>query len=105
MPTRPANEMIVDMLRRRPEEIPPFLNACAEEGQETFLSGLRTAVAALGGNPAMGKNTGLTRQAIQKMLREGANPQLSSLIAVLSKMGLRLGVFPSEPGHLASRHR
>jgi len=28
--------MIVDMLRRRHEEIPPFLNACAEEGQETF---------------------------------------------------------------------
>ena len=100
MPTRQWNDYMTKRLQEHPEEIPGYLNACAEEGRETFLVGLRRVVLATSSVSAMARDTGLTRNAVQKMLAPEGNPRLDNLEAVLQEVGFRLTVAPmGEPAN------
>jgi len=75
-----------------PEEAAAYLNASLDEGsQEAFLLALRD-VAEARGMGTLAQKAGLNRENLYRMLSDRGNPQLSSLAALLDKMGLRLAV-------------
>jgi probable addiction module antidote protein len=72
-----------------------YLNASLEDSDEgadeRFLMALRH-VAKAHGMTAIAEKSGMARQAMYRALSENGNPELSSLKAVLSALGLRLAV-------------
>ena len=75
-----------------PEQAAKYLTACAEEGPEVFLQGLRDVVEAQGGMSRAARLAGLNRESLYRQLSRRGNPSLSSLDAVLSALGLKLHV-------------
>jgi probable addiction module antidote protein len=65
-----------------------YLSACADEGREELLRGLRNVAEALGGLNRLAEETSLNRENLYKMLSEGGNPRLSSVLLVLDALGL-----------------
>jgi probable addiction module antidote protein len=75
-----------------PEEAAAYLDAALEENdQEIFLLALRD-IADARGFSLVAQETQLNRENLYRMLSGSGNPQLSSLMAVLHSMGLRLAV-------------
>ena len=73
-----------------------YLSACAEQGEDVFLLGLRNVTEALGGIGQLAEDTEPNRESIYRMLSEDANPRLSSLFAVLNAIGIQLKCVPAE---------
>ena len=93
MPARKWRDYMVQRLKEHPEEIPGYLDACLEEDDRTFLTGLKTVVEArYGGAQGLARATGLHRVSIQNMLTDKGNPRLHSLETILKALGLRLSV-------------
>ena len=93
MPARKWRDYMVQRLKEHPEEIPGYLNACLEEDDGTFLTGLKTVVEArYGGAQGLARATGLHRVSIQNMLTVKGNPRLHNLETILKALGLRLSV-------------
>jgi probable addiction module antidote protein len=80
-----------DLLKRLadPGYAAEYLSACAAEGQDEFLLGLRQVAEALGGISQLAADAELNREGLYRMLSEDGNPRLSSLFAVLKAFGLR----------------
>ena len=77
---------------KNPTEATAYLEVALEEGSnEEFLLALRN-VAEARGISKISKESNLNRESLYKMLSTKGNPQLSSLVAVLKSMGLRLSV-------------
>jgi probable addiction module antidote protein len=75
-----------------PEEAAAYLDAALEENdQEIFLLALRD-IAEARGFSQMAQDTQLNRENLYRMLSPTGNPQLSSLMALLRSVGLRLSV-------------
>jgi probable addiction module antidote protein len=75
-----------------PEEATAYLNAALEDGdQEVFLLALRD-VAEARGLTAVAQEAQLNRENLYRMLSRQGNPQLTSLVALLKSMGLRLAI-------------
>jgi probable addiction module antidote protein len=74
-----------------------YLSACAADGQDEFLLGLRNVAEALGGVAQLAADTELNREGLYRMLSEDGNPRLSSLFAVLNAFGLQLQCITPEP--------
>ena len=74
-----------------------YLSACAAEGQDEFLLGLRNVAEALGGVTQLAADTELNREGLYRMLSEDGNPRLSSLFAVLDAFGLQFQCITTEP--------
>lgn len=75
-----------------PVEAAAYLDAALEENdQEIFLLALRD-VAEARGFSQMAQDTQLNRENLYRMLSSTGNPQLSSLMALLRSVGLRLAV-------------
>lgn len=79
-----------------PEYAAGYLSACAEEGQDVFLLGLRNVAEALGGMGALAENANLNRETLYRTLSEDGNPRLSSLLSVLEACGLHLSCVPAK---------
>jgi probable addiction module antidote protein len=93
MPARKWRDYMVQRLKEHPEEIPGYLDACLEEDDRTFLTGLKTVVEArYGGAQGLARATGLHRVSIQNMLTVKGNPRLHNLETILKALGLRLSV-------------
>ena len=74
------------------KEAAAYLEATIEDGTtEEFLLALRN-VAEAKGISAISKESNLNRESLYKMLSSNGNPKLSSLVAVLKTMGLRLSI-------------
>ena len=88
-----------DLLKRLgdPGYAAEYLTACAAEGQEEFLLGLRNVAEAQGGITQLATNTELNREGLYRMLSEDGNPRLSSLFAVLDAFGLQFRCVSTEP--------
>jgi len=71
-----------------------YLTAAAEEGDDVFLLALRDVAQAHGGVAALAQATKLNRENLYDMLSEAGNPRLSSVTAILDKLGFRLSVQP-----------
>jgi len=80
-----------------PDYAAEYLSACATEGQDEFLLGLRNVAEALGGVTQLATDTELNREGLYRMLSEDGNPRLSSLFAVLDAFGLQFQCAPTEP--------
>ncbi len=75
------------------EDITEYLNAAMEDGDDrVLLMALRNVTSATGGMTKLARKTGLSRESLYRLLSEGGNPRLSSLIAVLRSFGLSLAV-------------
>ena len=84
------DEFLTDL--SNPEEAVAYLNAALEEGvQAVFLLALRNVADAYG-IKRLSEQTHLNRESMDRMLSDQGNPQLSSLIAILESLGLRLTV-------------
>ncbi|MCX6358955.1 MAG: putative addiction module antidote protein [Armatimonadetes bacterium] len=69
-----------------------FLEAAVDEGLDAFLAAVGHIVRANGGMTQCARETGLSREALHRMLRRDGNPELRSVAAVLRARGLVLGV-------------
>ena len=67
-----------------------YLTACYEEGTQVFLLGIRDVAEATGGLRTLASETSLNRENLYDMLSKEGNPRLSSLSAVLDKLGLEV---------------
>lgn len=75
-----------------PEQATAYLNAALEDGdQDVFLLALRD-VAEARGMTKLAQDAQLNRENLYRMLSRQGNPQLTSLIALLKGMGLRLSI-------------
>jgi probable addiction module antidote protein len=75
-----------------PEDALAYLNAALEDGdQEVFLLALRD-VAEARGLTTVAQEAQLNRENLYRMLSRQGNPQLTSLVALLKSMGLRLAI-------------
>ncbi len=80
-----------------PKEAANYLNAALEEGtQEAFLVALRD-VAEARGITDLAEKSALNRENLYRILSDQGNPQLSSLMAILESVGLRLIVDIDHP--------
>ncbi len=87
-----------DLLERLSDPVyaAEYLSACAAEGQDEFLLGIRNVADALGGVTELAADTELNREGLYRMLSEDGNPRLSSLFAVLNAFGLRFQCVTTE---------
>ena len=80
-----------------PSEAAAYLDAALAEGDmDGFLLALRDVAEAKGMTEAA-RSAKLNRENLYRMLTANGNPQLSSLNALLSSLGLRLAVEVSAP--------
>lgn len=94
-PGQPYREWLIGHLKSR-RNAAAYLEAAIEEGDTAALmQALRNIAEARGGVGIIAQETGLRRETLYRTLSKKGNPQLKSLSAILSAMGLRLSVKPA----------
>ena len=89
-----------------PEEAVEILNAVLEDGEAgEMLVLMRQLAKAFGGVPAVAEKAELNPTQLYRTLSADGNPSLTSLIAVLKAMGLRLAVAPLKAASSTSKRR
>jgi probable addiction module antidote protein len=85
-------------LRENPEFAVEYLRAAIEEGDDPqiLLIALRRIAESRGGVAKVAKEAGVERESLYRALSAKGNPRLSTLVAVIKAVGLRLTV---EPAH------
>jgi probable addiction module antidote protein len=96
MKTKPSadyHESLIERLKADRAEALAYLKAALEETDvpEVFLLALRN-VAEARGFARIAQDTKLNRESLYRMLSKRGNPSLSSLLALLDSLGLRLSV-------------
>ena len=74
--------------------IAAYLSDMIEDGNPELLAAALGDVARARGMTQVAKDAGLTREALYKALRPGAQPRLSTIARVCIALGLRLVVQP-----------
>lgn len=93
MPSRPHEDAVVESFRDDPGFALYMLNRSLEEGDEAvFLNTLRRVAKTFGGISQVARQANLNETTIYRLLSGQGNPQLSSIMAILRVMGLRLAV-------------
>ena len=91
MPSRPHEDAVVESFRDDLGFALYMLNRSLEEGDEAvFLNTLRRVAKAFGGISQVARQANLNETTIYRLLSGQGNPQLSSIMAILRVMGLRL---------------
>ncbi len=87
---------IADHLRT-PQEIAAYLEACFEAADcdAAFIAKAIGDVARAKGMAQIAKDSGLSRESLYKALSGDRNPNLDTVLKVLSSMGLRLRAVPA----------
>jgi len=67
-----------------------YLTSALETGDASFIADALGVVARAKGMAQVAKEAGLGRESLYKALREGANPELSTVLRVVHALGLRL---------------
>lgn len=92
--TRDHQEYLLETLKD-PNEAAAYLNAALEENDnELFLLALKNVIKATG-MTKVAKKANLNRENLYRMLSKKGNPELSSLWALLSSIGLEISITPS----------
>lgn len=90
MPTKDYDDFMFEQLQDA-ELAAEYLSSALEDGSvEGFLLALRNVAEAHGGIGTLSSITDLNRQSMYKMLSENGNPTMSTLLAVLSALGLSI---------------
>jgi probable addiction module antidote protein len=71
-----------------------YLTAALEEGEDVFLLALRDVAQAHGGMAGLAQATKLNRENLYEMLSNTGNPRLSSITAILDKLGFAVNFKP-----------
>lgn len=78
-----------------PERIALSIEAVLEDGDPTLIAAAIGDVARAKGMSQVAQKAGLSREAMHRALSEDGNPRLTTLMAVLKALGLRLTVTPA----------
>lgn len=87
------NELLKQL--KDPFEAAEYLNACYQDSEEVFLSGLRNVVEAKGGVRAVAKLSELNRENLYRLLSERGNPKFYSLTSILDAIGISIQFTPT----------
>jgi probable addiction module antidote protein len=93
MPTLDYQEHLPETLKDA-DYAAGYLTAALEEGEDVFLLALRDVAQAQGGMAALAKSTQLNRENLYDMLSKEGNPRLSSIAAILDKLGFEMSFKP-----------
>jgi probable addiction module antidote protein len=77
------------------EAIAEYLTAALETGDASFIADALGIVARAKGMTRIAEDAGLGRESLYKSLREGANPELTTVLRVIRALGLRLTAAPA----------
>ena len=79
------------------EDIALYLEACLEEagGDAAFIAKALGTIARAKGMTQLAKETGLGRESLYKALSGEGNPSFSTILKVISALGIRLHAEPS----------
>jgi probable addiction module antidote protein len=95
MRSRPHDEAMAELYRSDPAFAVDVLNGILEDGdQAELLVVLRQMAQAFGGVQVVAEQAQLNPTQLYRTLSPKGNPALSSLLAILKTMGLRLAVQP-----------
>lgn len=76
-------------------EAAAYLSAAIEDGDRAvFLLALRNVAEAQGGMTALAKKTRMNRESLYRMLSSRGNPEIRSVLMLLSSMNLRVRIEP-----------
>lgn len=78
-----------------PERIALSIEAVLEDGDPALIAAAIGDVARAKGLSQVAQKAGLSREAMYRALSEDGNPRLTTLMAVLKALGLRLTVTPA----------
>jgi len=78
------------------EAIAEYLRLTCEDGSPTEIARALGAVVRARGMSEIAKKTGLTKQTLQKALRDGGDPELSVIAKVAEALGFRLAILPAQ---------
>src|SRR3989304_7600579 len=102
-PAGPAKDYLLRRLQD-PATAAAYLNAAVEDDDPgAFLQALRNVTDAQGGIGRGANHAGLNRQQLYRTLSERGNPELRSLVRILSASGLRLEGTPKRQRHRSRR--
>lgn len=98
MRSRPHDDAMAELFRNDPAFALDVVNGILEDGdQSELLTVLRQLAQACGGVRAVAEQAQLNPTQLYRTLSANGNPALSSLLAMLKVMGLRLTVQPLAP--------
>jgi len=82
---------VVDHLRTD-EEMAEYFDACLEEepGDGSLVRAALDDIATAKGMTALARDTGLTREGLNKTFSANGNPEFTTVMKVIKTMGLRL---------------
>jgi probable addiction module antidote protein len=90
-----SNEQaIIKHLKEDPEFAAEYLKAAIEDSEDpkVLLLALRRLAEARGGFTKIAKSAGIERESLYRALSARGNPRLSTLVAVIKAVGLKLTV-------------
>jgi probable addiction module antidote protein len=91
---RTLDDLEEDYFRDHPEEIDDYLSEIfelyAEDGNSPALLASLRVIAKVRGITTVAKETGMTRQGVQKALSGNGNPRMENIIAIMRALGYKL---------------
>lgn len=81
-----------------PEMIAAYIEAVMEDGAPELIVLALGNIARSRGMSEMARKTGITREGLYKALGKHGDPKLSTFLAVIRSLGLRLSVKPLDDG-------
>jgi probable addiction module antidote protein len=94
----------VDYLDTKERQI-AYITAALESGDADFVRDALGLVARARGMSEIAKNAGLNRESLYKALGETGNPEFSTVMRVVSALGLTLSARPATSGRTSRRRR
>lgn len=79
-----------------PEAMAAYLEAALADGDPALVSAALGDIARAKGMTQVARDTGLGRESLYKALSEDGNPELATLLRVVSALGLQLHASPAE---------
>ncbi len=80
-----------------PDEAAAYLSAAIEDGdREVFLLALRNVAEAQGGMAALARRARMNRESLYRMLSSRGNPEIRSILTLLSSMKLKVTIEPEQ---------
>lgn len=84
-----------------PKAIAAYLDAAMEDGDPAVIAAALGDIARARGMSKLARETGVKREALYRALSPEGNPELATLLKVVSALGLRLS---SAPAHKPALH-
>ena len=102
--TSSHDEAVIEMLSRDEDFALDYLATALEEidedgGRAAFLTAMRRVIEARGGMAAVSKATGLARPNLYRTLSAEGDPKLSTILKILSSLGIGLSKVVSHSHH------